>query len=105
MRTVESSSTSNASTELAGLAPTLLADPLRGIRIPLVTVIRDHSGGLLDELPSAMVIHSGLQSLPNELAAVPGPGNRVHLSHQQVVHMNVQTHAQSVAQLVRRRAR
>ena len=105
MRTVESSNTSNALTEPARVAPTLFADPPRGIRIPRVTLIRNHSGGLLDELPSAMVIHCGPQSVPNELAAVPGPGDGIHLGHQGIVHMNVQTHAQSVAQLVRRRAR
>ena len=75
----------------------LLANPLRGILVPLVTAIRDRAERRLEQLPAVIVVQRALDRTCDIGTTASRPHPAVELPDEGVAESYVQTHGHSVA--------
>ncbi len=78
--------------DTAGISAPLMTDPLRGIGIPLVPVVRDLPKRRHDVIPPALILQRSTDRLRNERASLAPADPAIKLRDESIVETNVYTH-------------
>jgi len=83
--------------DTTGISAALTTDPIRGVGIPLVSVVRDFPERRHDVVPAAVILQRSADRLRDERAPLAPADSAVKLSDESVVKANVHTHTHRLA--------
>jgi hypothetical protein len=82
--------------DTAVIGTPLLANPLAGIFVPLMTTIRDRTNGRLEQVPAVIIVKSALDRAGDVCAPTTGTDATVQLLDERVRERNVYSHGHNI---------